>query len=91
MVNIHDKIQLGDSRAVLLTTSDEVIALSEDHKPDRFDERQRIEALGGHVVMKGVYVMFVGHTDRKFYLKKTFRIKTQNMCHMCTQSPILRL
>jgi protein phosphatase 1L len=65
---------IGDSRAVLLTTSDEVIALSEDHKPDRSDERQRIEALGGYVVMKGVFrvmgVLAVSRAIGDMYLKK---------------------
>ncbi|KAK4537528.1 hypothetical protein CDCA_CDCA13G3553 [Cyanidium caldarium] len=49
---------VGDSRAVLgrraerrggRHTAYEAVPLSQDHKPDRPDERQRIEALGGHV------------------------------------------
>eukprot|EP00249_Psilotum_nudum_P022906 c28687_g2_i3 orf=511-2262(+) len=39
----------GDSRAVLLRAG-KAIALSRDHKPEREDERSRIEAAGGRVV-----------------------------------------
>eukprot|EP00750_Incisomonas_marina_P023356 INCI5031.1.p1 GENE.INCI5031.1~~INCI5031.1.p1 ORF type:complete len:363 (+),score=81.23 INCI5031.1:281-1369(+) len=46
---------IGDSRAVLVTTEDDVVALSDDHKPDRADERIRIEDAKGFVVMKGVF------------------------------------
>eukprot|EP00301_Raphidiophrys_heterophryoidea_P001712 c10816_g1_i1.p1 GENE.c10816_g1_i1~~c10816_g1_i1.p1 ORF type:complete len:280 (+),score=60.53 c10816_g1_i1:63-902(+) len=39
---------VGDSRALVLDGST-VLALSEDHKPDRPDERQRIERSGSHI------------------------------------------
>eukprot|EP00249_Psilotum_nudum_P022907 c28687_g2_i4 orf=466-2238(+) len=39
----------GDSRAVL-SRAGKAIALSRDHKPEREDERSRIEAAGGRVV-----------------------------------------
>ena len=31
------------------------IALSDDHKPDRSDERERIEQAGGFVIWAGTY------------------------------------
>ncbi|KAL8199686.1 hypothetical protein R6Q57_013254 [Mikania cordata] len=42
----------GDSRAVLCRNR-EAVPLSVDHKPDREDERARIEALGGRIVFAG--------------------------------------
>jgi protein phosphatase 1L len=42
----------GDSRAVLCTAG-KAVALSDDHKPDRPDEKARIEGLGGKVTMDG--------------------------------------
>jgi len=44
----------GDSRSVLARTSPnavnlQTVALSEDHKPDNYDEKRRIEAAGGFV------------------------------------------
>ncbi|XP_039851754.1 protein phosphatase 2C 50-like, partial [Panicum virgatum] len=39
----------GDSR-VVLSRGKEPVALSDDHKPDREDERARIEAAGGRVI-----------------------------------------
>lgn len=45
----------GDSRSVLARSTTgkalslETVALSEDHKPDNFDEKKRIEAAGGFV------------------------------------------
>jgi len=53
----RDKLQLitanvGDSRAVLCR-SGKAVRLSEDHKPDRKDERQRIEESGGSVLLIG--------------------------------------
>lgn len=39
---------MGDSRAVLCRRG-QAVALSSDHKPDRPDERRRIEELGGRV------------------------------------------
>jgi len=38
----------GDSRAVLFKNN-EIISLSEDHKPERVDEKERIEKAGGFV------------------------------------------
>jgi serine/threonine protein phosphatase PrpC len=40
---------VGDSRAVL-SRAGRAIALSSDHKPNRPDERARVEAAGGHVL-----------------------------------------
>jgi len=42
-------VNVGDSRAVLSRNS-KCIPLSEDHKPDRPDEKERIEAAGGQVL-----------------------------------------
>jgi protein phosphatase 2C len=44
----------GDSR-VVLCRGKEPVALSIDHKPDRKDERARIEALGGKVIQWNGY------------------------------------
>lgn len=44
----------GDSRAVLCCNS-KAIALSQDHKPDRADEKERIEKLGGQIIFKGCW------------------------------------
>lgn len=38
----------GDSRAIL-SRGGKVVALSEDHKPDNYAEKKRIEAAGGFV------------------------------------------
>lgn len=45
---------VGDSRAVLCRGST-AYALSEDHKPNRKDERQRIERAGGVVIWAGTW------------------------------------
>jgi len=45
----------GDSRCVLCKADGRAIALSDDHKPNRADERARVEALGGTVVFWGVW------------------------------------
>jgi len=39
----------GDSRAILVGQDGETVALSDDHKPDRRDERLRVAKLGGLV------------------------------------------
>jgi len=44
----------GDSRAVLCRGGSDVKALSHDHKPNRPDEKQRIERLGGCVLYNRV-------------------------------------
>ena len=41
----------GDSRAILVKASGEVVELSKDHKPNDPDERRRVEAAGGVVIM----------------------------------------
>ncbi|KAF8716431.1 hypothetical protein HU200_026309 [Digitaria exilis] len=43
---------VGDSRAVI-SKAGKAIALSEDHKPNRSDERKRIESAGGIVMWAG--------------------------------------
>ncbi|PNY06703.1 protein phosphatase 2C 16-like [Trifolium pratense] len=62
----------GDSRAVLYRGK-EAIALSSDHKPNREDERARIEAAGGRVIhWKGYRVLGVLAMSRSIgdrYLK----------------------
>eukprot|EP00490_Sorites_sp_Unknown_P012441 CAMPEP_0114693434 /NCGR_PEP_ID=MMETSP0191-20121206/69086_1 /TAXON_ID=126664 /ORGANISM="Sorites sp." /LENGTH=439 /DNA_ID=CAMNT_0001987137 /DNA_START=32 /DNA_END=1348 /DNA_ORIENTATION=- len=75
---------VGDSRGILCraTSPDatgrqelQVFRLSEDHKPNRDDERQRIEALGGTVDLHGVWrvicpeqVVFGGRTISRWGL-----------------------
>ncbi|KAI4330933.1 hypothetical protein MLD38_029169 [Melastoma candidum] len=45
---------VGDSRTVI-SKAGEAIALSEDHKPNRVDERKRIERAGGVVMWAGTW------------------------------------
>ncbi|WOL03170.1 hypothetical protein Cni_G11890 [Canna indica] len=45
---------VGDSRAVI-SKAGKAIALSEDHKPNRTDERKRIESAGGIVMWAGTW------------------------------------
>lgn len=45
---------VGDSRAVICRGG-KAIAVSRDHKPDRTDERQRIEDAGGFVIWAGTW------------------------------------
>eukprot|EP00252_Welwitschia_mirabilis_P026203 TRINITY_DN8486_c0_g2_i1.p1 TRINITY_DN8486_c0_g2~~TRINITY_DN8486_c0_g2_i1.p1 ORF type:complete len:289 (-),score=76.18 TRINITY_DN8486_c0_g2_i1:114-980(-) len=45
---------VGDSRAVILKAG-EAVQLLEDHKPNRVDERQRIEQAGGNVMWAGTW------------------------------------
>lgn len=45
----------GDSRAILVKAEGKVTALTSDHKPNRPDERKRIQELGGSVVFWGVW------------------------------------
>ncbi|KZV31683.1 hypothetical protein F511_00487 [Dorcoceras hygrometricum] len=45
---------VGDSRAVICRAGN-AIAVSRDHKPDRTDERQRIEDAGGFVMWAGTW------------------------------------
>ena len=55
---IHENTLLvanaGDSRAVL-ASGGKYIPLSTDHKPERIDEKKRIEALGGKVIHFGTW------------------------------------
>ncbi|KAI4384818.1 hypothetical protein MLD38_002921 [Melastoma candidum] len=45
---------VGDSRTVI-SKAGKAIALSEDHKPNRIDERKRIESAGGIVMWAGTW------------------------------------
>jgi serine/threonine protein phosphatase PrpC len=45
----------GDSRAILVKSGGKVTPLSFDHKPNRPDERKRIQNLGGEVIFWGVW------------------------------------
>uniref|UniRef100_K3YTH0 protein-serine/threonine phosphatase n=1 Tax=Setaria italica TaxID=4555 RepID=K3YTH0_SETIT len=45
---------VGDSRAVI-SKAGKAMALSEDHKPNRIDERKRIENAGGIVIWAGTW------------------------------------
>jgi len=45
---------VGDSRAII-SKAGKAIALSEDHKPNRSDERKRIESAGGTVIWAGTW------------------------------------
>ena len=45
---------VGDSRAVLCKNG-KAVTLTEDHKPDRYDERRRIENIGGTVIHAGTW------------------------------------
>jgi len=46
---------LGDSRCVMVRTDGSAIALSSDHKPNRPDERARVQAAGGSVIYAGCW------------------------------------
>ncbi|CAI0546711.1 unnamed protein product [Linum tenue] len=63
----------GDSRAVLCRGGGVVVPLSSDHKPDRPDELERVEAAGGRVInWNGYRVLGVLSTSRSIgdeYLK----------------------
>jgi len=63
----------GDSRCILIRNG-QAVPLSEDHKPNRVDERARIEASGGRVVHFGTWrvegVLAVGRAIGDQYLKK---------------------
>jgi len=63
----------GDSRCILIKNG-QAVPLSEDHKPNREDERARIEASGGHVVYLGTWrvegILAVGRAIGDQYLKK---------------------
>ncbi|KAL5223171.1 hypothetical protein ABZP36_027884 [Zizania latifolia] len=67
---------VGDSRAVALN-SGKAVPLSEDHKPNRKDERKRIEDAGGIIVFDytwrvgGLLAMSraFGNRDLKHYVK----------------------
>eukprot|EP00753_Platysulcus_tardus_P022588 PLAT9792.1.p1 GENE.PLAT9792.1~~PLAT9792.1.p1 ORF type:complete len:347 (-),score=120.03 PLAT9792.1:88-1128(-) len=45
----------GDSRAVLVQEGGVAVGMSDDHKPDRADEKRRILSLGGSVEFWGVW------------------------------------
>lgn len=45
---------VGDSRTIMLRAG-QAVPLSDDHKPNRSDERKRIESSGGSIVMAGTW------------------------------------
>ncbi|CAK4631233.1 unnamed protein product [Aphanomyces euteiches] len=55
IVNIMPPRVVGDSRAVLIKKNGDAVALSVDHKPNRQDERERVNNMGGHVIFWGVW------------------------------------
>lgn len=50
----------GDSRAIIIK-NDQTIQLSEDHKPNRPDEKSRIEKLGGRILYRGCWRILTKH------------------------------
>merc|ERR1719182_857884 len=46
---------LGDSRCVMVRNDGSALALSSDHKPNRPDERARVQAAGGQVIYAGCW------------------------------------
>jgi len=46
---------VGDSRAVLVQRNGSAAAVSEDHKPNRPDEKARVQAAGGRVIFAGCW------------------------------------
>jgi len=48
-------VNVGDSRAAMVHAEGSARPLSEDHKPNRPDERARVEAAGGHVIFAGCW------------------------------------
>mmetsp|Transcript_10009 Transcript_10009/g.27503 ORF Transcript_10009/g.27503 Transcript_10009/m.27503 type:complete len:233 (-) Transcript_10009:574-1272(-) len=47
--------RVGDSRAAMVHSDGTARPLSDDHKPNRLDEKLRIEAAGGHVIFAGCW------------------------------------
>lgn len=79
---------VGDSRAVLCTAG-VAKALSQDHKPDRPDERQRIEALGGFVALRGGIarvqgILAVSRAFGDFNLKPYVIAQPETLVHQIT-------
>jgi serine/threonine protein phosphatase PrpC len=66
---------VGDSKAVLIKNDGSSASLTSDHKPDRSDEKQRIEAAGGDVscqqgdVFRVNGVLAVSRALGDYYLK----------------------
>lgn len=64
----------GDSRAVLVRRDGSAVPMSIDHKPNRDDERARIEAAGGRVVHFGTWrvegILAVARAIGDIHLKK---------------------
>lgn len=60
-------INLGDSRAIVLNDADEVVAATEDHKPNDPAEKKRIEAAGGFVTHYGCW-----RVDGRLALSRSF-------------------
>mmetsp|Transcript_22126 Transcript_22126/g.74702 ORF Transcript_22126/g.74702 Transcript_22126/m.74702 type:complete len:148 (-) Transcript_22126:284-727(-) len=48
-------VNVGDSRAAMVQTGGSARPLSSDHKPNRPDEKARVEAAGGHVIFAGCW------------------------------------
>lgn len=87
---------VGDSRAVLGNKDGTVIALTNDHKPNRNDERKRIENVGGTVVHAGTWrvagVLAVsrsfGNRLLKQFIVASPEIAMENL-HLSTKSLII--
>eukprot|EP00742_Colponemidia_sp_Colp-10_P001741 GILJ01001864.1.p1 GENE.GILJ01001864.1~~GILJ01001864.1.p1 ORF type:complete len:379 (+),score=53.43 GILJ01001864.1:75-1139(+) len=80
---------VGDSKAILVRKG-KAIAMSEDHTPDRPDERQRIEAQGGHILclhkvwrVDGVLAVSraIGDKDMKKYVSAEPELREVSLTH----------
>ena len=41
---------IGDSKAIMVTSNDEIVQLNREHKPELPEEKKRIESKGGEVL-----------------------------------------